>query len=54
MLLDDMPILPIYTYTSNYLINSAVKNYDSNLMNHSVYKDIFLEPALPQAAQGME
>jgi oligopeptide transport system substrate-binding protein len=54
MLLDDMPILPIYTYTSNYLINSAVKNYDSNLMNHSVYKDIFLEPTLPQAAQGME
>ena len=45
MLLDDMPILPIYTYTSNYLINSAVKNYDSNLMNHSVYKDIFLDPA---------
>jgi oligopeptide transport system substrate-binding protein len=54
MLLDDMPILPIYTYTSNYLINSAVKNYDSNLMNHSVYKDIFLDPALPQAARGME
>ena len=54
MLLDDMPILPIYTYTSRYLINSAVKNYDSNLMRHPVYKDIFLDPALPQAAQGME
>ena len=28
MLLDDMPIIPIYTYTSVQLVNSSVKNYD--------------------------
>jgi len=43
MLLDDMPVIPIYTYTSIQLIDSAVKNFDSNIMNHAYYKDIYLE-----------
>ncbi|MDC3106113.1 peptide ABC transporter substrate-binding protein [Gammaproteobacteria bacterium] len=43
MLLDDMPVIPIYTYTSIQLIDSAVRNFDSNIMNHAYYKDIYLE-----------
>lgn len=43
MLLDDMPVIPIYTYTSIQLIDSAVKNFDSNIMNHAYYKDIYLD-----------
>lgn len=43
MLLTDMPIIPIYTYTSVQLVNSAVKNLDPNIMNAPAYKDIYLE-----------
>mgnify|MGYP005723469405 FL=1 len=43
MLLDDMPIIPIYTYTSVQLVNSAVKNLDPNIMNSPAYKDIYLQ-----------
>jgi oligopeptide transport system substrate-binding protein len=43
MLLDDMPIIPIYTYTSVQLVNSSVKNYDPNIMNAASYKDIYLQ-----------
>jgi oligopeptide transport system substrate-binding protein len=43
MLLDDMPIIPIYTYTSVQLVNSSVKNYDPNIMNVASYKDIYLQ-----------
>ena len=43
MLLNDMPVIPIYTYTSIQLIDPSVKNFDSNIMNHAYYKDIYLE-----------
>ena len=43
MLLDEMPIIPIYTYTSVQLVNSAVKNLDPNIMNSPAYKDIYLQ-----------
>tara|TARA_B110000003_G_scaffold68484_1_gene69605 strand:+ start:1445 stop:3112 length:1668 start_codon:yes stop_codon:yes gene_type:complete len=43
MLLNDMPIIPIYTYTSVQLVNSSVKNLDPNIMNAPAYKDIYLE-----------
>ena len=43
MLLDDMPIIPFYTYTSVQLVNSSVKNYDPNIMNAASYKDIYLQ-----------
>ena len=43
MLLNDMPVIPIYTYTSIQLIDPSVKNFDSNIMNHAYYKDIYVE-----------
>ncbi|MFT7656221.1 MAG: oligopeptide transport system substrate-binding protein [Porticoccaceae bacterium] len=43
MLLDEMPIIPIYTYTSVQLVDSSVKNFDANIMNAASYKDIYLQ-----------
>ena len=44
MLLDDMPIIPVYTYTSLKLVDSSVENLDGNIMNQAMYKDIYLSP----------
>ena len=44
MLLDDMPIIPVYTYTSVKLVDSSVENLDGNIMNQAMYKDIYLSP----------
>ena len=44
MLLDDMPIIPVYTYTSLKLVDSSVGNLDGNIMNQAMYKDIYLSP----------
>ena len=44
MLLDDMPIIPVYTYTSVKLVDSSVENLDGNIMNQAMYKEIYLSP----------
>jgi len=44
MLLDDMPIIPVYTYTSLKLVDLSVGNLDGNIMNQAMYKDIYLSP----------
>jgi len=43
MLLNEMPIIPIYTYTTVQLVDSSVKNFDANIMNAASYKDIYLQ-----------
>jgi oligopeptide transport system substrate-binding protein len=43
ILLDELPILPIYIYTNTYLIQPTVKNWTSNLLNIHPYKYISLE-----------
>lgn len=43
ILLDELPILPIYIYTNVYLIQPTVKNWTSNLLNMHSYKYISLE-----------
>jgi len=42
-LMEQMPIIPIYTYTSNQLIHPSVQGRPSNLMNHVNYKYITLD-----------
>ena len=51
MLLDDMPVLPIYIYASKRLIYPSVKNYDSNLLDQASYKDIYLDGESPVTMQ---
>ncbi|MCB1088212.1 MAG: peptide ABC transporter substrate-binding protein, partial [Verrucomicrobiae bacterium] len=43
ILLNDRPVIPIYWYTTNYLIHSSVKNWNPMLLSHQPYKFIRLE-----------
>ena len=44
MLMEEMPILPIYTYTSKHLIHHSVKGLPSNLMDSLNLKYVWLDP----------
>jgi oligopeptide transport system substrate-binding protein len=44
ILMDDMPVIPIYIYTSNNLVHPTVKNFSNNILNQANYREIYLEP----------
>ncbi|MBE9539787.1 MAG: peptide ABC transporter substrate-binding protein [Proteobacteria bacterium] len=44
MMMTEMPIIPIYTYTSKHLIHPSVKGMPSNLMDSINLKYVWLEP----------
>lgn len=44
MLMEQMPILPIYTYTSKHLIHPSVKGLPSNLMDSLNLRYVWLDP----------
>lgn len=44
LFLESMPIIPIYTYSNNQLVDPSVKGMPSNLMDHYSFKHIYLEP----------
>jgi len=50
MLLADMPVIPIYVYTSNNLVHPSVKNFGRNILNQANYREIYLEPEPAQEA----
>ena len=43
MLLADMPVIPIYIYTSNNLVDPSVKNFSGNILNQPSFSEIYLE-----------
>ena len=43
ILIDEMPIIPIYTYVRAYQISTDVKGFDSNYLDHHHPKYIYLE-----------
>ena len=45
ILLEDLPVIPIYTYTSKHLVHPSVKNVASNILNQNYFRDIYLQPA---------
>jgi len=51
MLMEEMPIIPIYTYTSKHLIHPSVEGLHSNLMDSLNLKYVKLIPGrtLPEA-----
>ncbi|MEP1469433.1 MAG: peptide ABC transporter substrate-binding protein [Halieaceae bacterium] len=49
MLMEEMPILPIYTYTSKHLIHHSVKGLPSNLMDSLNLKYVWLDPESDQS-----
>jgi oligopeptide transport system substrate-binding protein len=51
LLMEQMPILPIYTYSSQHLIHPSVKDMPSNLMDSLNLKYVWLEPEpIPEAS----
>ena len=45
ILLDEAPIIPIYTYSSKHLVQTSVRNWPTNVLNYfNHYRDIYLEP----------
>jgi oligopeptide transport system substrate-binding protein len=42
ILMDEVPIIPIYFYSTKRLISTDVKNFDSNLLNFVSLTDIYL------------
>jgi oligopeptide transport system substrate-binding protein len=50
MLMEQMPILPIYTYTSKHLIHHSVKGMPANLMDSLNLKYVWLDPDWQQPA----
>jgi len=45
ILMQEMPVMPIYTYSIKRLITPSVKGFPKNLLDHPSFKHIYLEPA---------
>ena len=43
LLLDEAPIIPIYHYTTGYLLRPSVKNWNLTILDHQAYKYVYLE-----------
>ncbi|MEZ5570438.1 MAG: peptide ABC transporter substrate-binding protein [Halioglobus sp.] len=46
-LMEQMPIIPIYTYTSNHLVHPSVQGIPSNLMDYVNFKYVSLDADTP-------
>lgn len=44
ILMQEMPIIPIYIYSTKYLIHPSVKGMPTNLLDYYAFKHIHLEP----------
>ncbi len=44
ILMDEVPIIPIYIYTRVYALHPSVKGWFANILDHHPYKDIWLDP----------
>lgn len=42
ILMDAMPIIPIYTYNSTHLVHPSVKGMPSNILDYPLYKQMYL------------
>ncbi|MFL0804111.1 MAG: peptide ABC transporter substrate-binding protein [Agarilytica sp.] len=45
LLLEEMPLIPLYYYSDSYLVAPSVKDLDLNAIGHINYKDIYIEKA---------
>ena len=44
ILIDELPVIPIYTYTRTYLLSSQVKGWQENILDTNPYQFLSLEP----------
>ena len=42
ILLDEMPVIPLYFYTRNHLVHTSVRGMPANLLDYALYKAIHL------------
>ena len=47
ILMDEVPIVPIYTYTRNFLISPDVQGWHQNILDHQSYKHVYLQTPDP-------
>jgi oligopeptide transport system substrate-binding protein len=43
ILMDELPIIPIYTYTRVYMLKEEVKGWFPNMLDTHPYQSIYLE-----------
>jgi oligopeptide transport system substrate-binding protein len=43
ILVEELPILPIYFYTRPFLIHPSVRGWNPNILDHHPYKHVWLE-----------
>ena len=43
ILIDNMPVIPLYTYVRSYQLSPDVKGYNAHILNHHHPKFIYLE-----------
>jgi oligopeptide transport system substrate-binding protein len=43
ILLEEMPLIPIYWYTRNYLLHPSVKGWYPNILDRHDYTELYLE-----------
>ena len=51
ILLDEVPVIPIYTYASRHLVHPSLKGVTSNLLDRPFFSHFYLEP---EASNGNE
>lgn len=44
ILMDELPIIPIYHYVSKHLLHPSVSGMPENILNYALYKNISLQP----------
>ena len=47
LLIDEMPLIPIYFYVRSTLIDEAVKGWYPNILDYHPYQDVYLEKITP-------
>jgi oligopeptide transport system substrate-binding protein len=54
ILLDEMPIIPVYTYVTKRLVDRHVRGWESNVMDHHYSKHMFLLKSAGAAGGGAQ
>jgi oligopeptide transport system substrate-binding protein len=45
ILMQEMPVVPVYTYATKHLVRPSVKGMPGNILDFFSFKDVYLEPA---------
>ena len=56
ILINAMPIIPIYTYSSHHYIHPSVQGIENNIMNYKDFRSIYLDPSkkLDKLSKGLQ